>query len=475
MRRIWSVAQVTFREALHNKVLLSCAFFALMVALVRVGIFAVGGPDLRLNVEHFTRVAFLVILLTGVLVAIVTVAPSLSQDIRSKVIHTIIPKPIHRVEILLGKVLGFTGTVAVILLIIGGVTWALLRLTVPGGADATRRGLLAAEVRMPAESARFAGGYLSAMKRSERRWIYPDWIETPEERKQREADRVAKGEPGEALLSFPRIRPGDVGGDVLRLELNVGVYRFGGGAGEPAELSILVKNLETGAQRIVGRRGPDDQEGVKFTIPEDQPAVVALDVAAFLGDGAPIDVAIRNLTPRTRVGIKRTDVTLLLADRSYEVNFFKALVLIFLEIFVVVVIAVMASTFLTGIISILFTLTIWIGGHLLGYVGGLLTRYETPGHGMFAEFSREFGRTVLTPSGPFDWLIDFLNALFNGVLTVISYVFPNFSHFDGAWLVATNVDIGADVLGRAAAFSLFYAAVCFLVAYACFRDKEVAR
>jgi len=474
MRRILSVARLTVREAAHNKVLISCAVFAILLILVRLAIFAVGGNDLWIIVEQFTRIALALVLLTGVVVTILLCAPSLSQDIRSKVIHTVIPKPIHRFEILLGKVLGFAATVAVLFVVMGAVMLAVSLLTVPRRDRENQRPSFSAEVKVPPTAIRFAGGFLSYMKRSDRRWLNPDFIETEADRKERELLGTAKVIPGRAIVSFGRIRPRDLGGQPLRFEFMAGVYRFGGAAGEAAEISITIINRETGERYIIGRRGPTDEDREPFTVRENEIKRLQLPVS-FIGDGAPVDLVFRNLAYKHRVGMKRTDVALLVGDRSYVLNLVKGLLILYLEVFLVVVIAVMSSTFLSGLVAILFTTVVWMGGHMMGWMGELLTKWGYGGQGPLAEISREFGRTMYAPEGPMDWVFDFTNTIFRGVLKAAASLFPNLGQFDGAWLLARNVDIGWATVGRAAQFSLLYSAICFVIAYAAFRVKEVAR
>lgn len=500
MRRVWSISQLTFREALKSKVLLSCAFFTIVVVLVRLAVFAAARPateptaptleaqslmaeeDTRtpggrsvawFRVEQYTHLALLLILLTGIVVTIVIVAPSLSHDIKTKVIYTIIPKPVHRMEILLGKVLGFSAVVALILAVIGAVTLGVTRLTIGAVGEDGRR-LFAAEVKVPATSISFSGGYLSYMKRSDRRWLNPDYIETEEDRREREEMNLAKVVPGEAIVTFERIHARDLGGQPLRFEIALGVYRFGGAAGEDPEISVTVVNRTTGERAMIGRDGLFDTDREPFRIRENVPRRLEVP-ATFIGDGATVDLLIRNLAYKHRVGVRRTDVMLLLGDRSYVGNFVKSLLILFLEVLVVIVIAVMSSTFLSGLIAILFTATAWVGGHLLGWMSELLGQWARGGQGPMAEIGKEFGHSMYTPSGPLDWIFDFTNEMFAGVLTVASHLFPNLGHFANAWLVAQNVDISAAMVWRAALFSVLYSAVCFAIAYVVFRVKEVAK
>jgi len=91
------------------------------------------------------------------------------------------------------------------------------------------------------------------------------------------------------------------------------------------------------------------------------------------------------------------------------------------------------------------------------------------------EITHEFQHGQFTPEGPLDWVLGFTNSLFEGVLNVVAHLFPNLGRFDSAWLLAENVDISGVLVWQAVQFSLLYSAICFVIAYACFRVKEVAR
>src|SRR5712675_1397499 len=67
---------------------------------------------------------------TGLLVAIVTIilaCTNLPQEIENRVIYTVATKPITRLEIVIGKVIGFCRVSFWILLIMGLFSWSYLR------------------------------------------------------------------------------------------------------------------------------------------------------------------------------------------------------------------------------------------------------------------------------------------------------------------------------------------------------------
>lgn len=105
MRRIWAVAANTIRQALRMKV--AVVFTVLLFVLVPVlGFSATGDETLKGRLQTFVSysvslMSFLLSLLT-IIISVYTV----SSDIEQRQIFTVITKPIRRYQFLLGKLLG---------------------------------------------------------------------------------------------------------------------------------------------------------------------------------------------------------------------------------------------------------------------------------------------------------------------------------------------------------------------------------
>ncbi|MEZ6060187.1 MAG: hypothetical protein R3C19_07495 [Planctomycetaceae bacterium] len=123
-RRVFAMAGLTVREALRRKALLVFVVFAML--LMFAGWFLTGGvgkEDMQVNV-HITFV------LTTISWLILPVVMFLScwgipEDIRLRSLHTVVTKPTRRVEVVLGRMLGF-GSVSVLVLVVmavAGLIW----------------------------------------------------------------------------------------------------------------------------------------------------------------------------------------------------------------------------------------------------------------------------------------------------------------------------------------------------------------
>jgi ABC-type transport system involved in multi-copper enzyme maturation permease subunit len=118
VRRIWAITRNTFREAVRNKILYSLLFFAVLIILSAV---AVGRLSLHEELRMTRDIGLFGIDLFGVIIAIFVGVNLLYKELDLKTVYTILPKPIHRWEFVLGKWLGMLLTLGVQVAVMGGV------------------------------------------------------------------------------------------------------------------------------------------------------------------------------------------------------------------------------------------------------------------------------------------------------------------------------------------------------------------
>ena len=119
-RRIFALAGLSFKEALRRRVL--WAFSALLLVFLFGSWFISGRAQHQDQLRTYVQLVFWamtpLLLLTSVLLA----AFSIPADIRQQTIHTVLTKPVQRFEVYLGRVLGFTGLMSLVLLVLSGVS-----------------------------------------------------------------------------------------------------------------------------------------------------------------------------------------------------------------------------------------------------------------------------------------------------------------------------------------------------------------
>jgi Cu-processing system permease protein len=147
------IASLTFREAARRKILLA----ALLLGIVFLAIYGFGfhfviqemerstsgpGPLQRNEITNFLMMAGLyVVNFLTVIMAVLTSVDTLSGEIASGTIHTLVSKPVRRWEIVLGKWTGFTGMMTLYLLLMAGGVMGLVYLIAGYTAPNALRGL----------------------------------------------------------------------------------------------------------------------------------------------------------------------------------------------------------------------------------------------------------------------------------------------------------------------------------------------
>ena len=137
----FTIARLTFREAPRRKILLAALLLGLLfLAIYGTGFYLLltelrreeGGQlsALQANeIRNFLLLAGLyVVNFLSMMMTVLTSVDTLSGEITSGTIHTLVSKPIRRWEILLGKWLGFAGMLSLYLLLMAGGTMLLVYL-----------------------------------------------------------------------------------------------------------------------------------------------------------------------------------------------------------------------------------------------------------------------------------------------------------------------------------------------------------
>ncbi len=138
MRRLHAIAINTFREAVRDRVL-----YGVLALASAVLIFTLALAELSLDQQQrvVEDIGLASISLFAVLVAVFLGSSLLYKEIERKTLYVIVPKPIHRWELLVGKYVGITLTASVFVMLMGAVQLAVMG--VQAGGSLLELGLLA--------------------------------------------------------------------------------------------------------------------------------------------------------------------------------------------------------------------------------------------------------------------------------------------------------------------------------------------
>jgi hypothetical protein len=123
LRRVWAISGVCFDESIRRRILWITPLAILGVIIVAQLQKPVDEQDAIRQTTKFCLFA------TGLVVTITTIilaCTNLPREIDNRVIYTVVTKPTTRLEIVLGKIVGFARVSAAILLIMGVFTYAYL-------------------------------------------------------------------------------------------------------------------------------------------------------------------------------------------------------------------------------------------------------------------------------------------------------------------------------------------------------------
>ena len=147
MPALITITKLTFREASRRWVL----WVALLLGLLFLTVYAIGFNEIHKDILRQSgtvsmlerREIFSFMLMAGlyavnfltVMMAVLTSVDTLSGEIASGTMHTLVSKPLRRWEIVMGKWLGFAGMLLLYLLLMGGgvmgIVFAISRYTAP--------------------------------------------------------------------------------------------------------------------------------------------------------------------------------------------------------------------------------------------------------------------------------------------------------------------------------------------------------
>lgn len=125
LKRIWAISSVCFRESMRRRVLW-------VTPLAMLGIIAVSQlshpNDEQDTIRQTTKYCLFASGIVVVLTTLILACTSLPKEIENRVIYTIVTKPTTRLEIVLGKTIGFARTSAAILLVMGLFSYIYLQI-----------------------------------------------------------------------------------------------------------------------------------------------------------------------------------------------------------------------------------------------------------------------------------------------------------------------------------------------------------
>jgi hypothetical protein len=133
-RRVIALARLTLIESMRRKALLVFVVFAIM--LMFGGWFLTNSND-RQDLQVSVHITFMLTTISWLILPVVMFLScwGLPEEIRVRSLHTVVTKPVRRVEVVMGRILGFSTLATAILLLMGVVGYIWIQRQVSPSSD----------------------------------------------------------------------------------------------------------------------------------------------------------------------------------------------------------------------------------------------------------------------------------------------------------------------------------------------------
>lgn len=532
-RRIGALAGLAVKESIRRRVFVALVVFGMILLFASWYLGTDNREPARLYLSFVTTATSYLLLLLSLLLA----AFSLPNDIKNKTIYTVATKPVRPGDIVLGRMLGFTAIGTLLLAVMAIGSWFFVNgslahshkvdqlsikavrnfegesigqegqtsydafhthdFTVgPDGfglTDAAHGHLHEVDNEGGAFETKSAEGYLRArvpqlgkisFQNTQgvavdrgisvgNEWGYRSFIQGAS---QAAAIWTFTGVDEATLMAY------EDGAKYLPVELTVRVYRsYKGEIEEAIQGSIQLRNPETGVKTSFKPFSAKDAMIDSFELANEQTDTDQNEITILndlISEDGRIEVVVQCLDRAQYFGFAQADCFLKLPEGSPLWNFVKGYLSIWMQMVIVIAVAVTMSTFLSGPIAMVASISFI----LLGFFRAFFVKIalgESYGGGPIESFVRIITQmNVMSPmeSTPAVEAMQAVDGLLKGAMRAVSYVLPDFGQYlDRVRYVAEGFSIPADAFGRDLTVCLAYVVGMAIAGYFCLRTREVAK
>jgi hypothetical protein len=532
-RRVWAIARLSFLEAIRRKVV--WGFTALILVLLFASWFVQSKPvdQLRTYVNILYWAMTPLLIGTGGLLA----AFSIPNDMKNQTIHTIVTKPVERFEIVLGRFIGFMMLMTVVLFIMSGVSllyvfreidpdaklesmrardpiygrmrftdsrdamfqgndvgreWAY-RKYITGGATSTNR-VVWGYSDLPSYLASAPSGWVTCefsfdifrtLKGEEGKGVFcsfffQTWRWDPRlrgeyDQTREKARRIVP--TGDARAQIEQITKEIVGRQPTAAEIEAFTNDKSASAVETLIDSLLAEKF--GYFEVASKEIAD-------YVMQDVRIPCGLFKNAFAEPRQPtatgeipewMSVSIKCDSGGQYVGFAKYDFYILASEGMFAANFLKGAIGLWMRLVIVVGLGVVFSTYLSGVISFISTMALYLGGFFQDFIRGLASD-KVVGGGPMESLVRMVNREAMTTSlqaTPGVRLALGTDKVYGWIMRRVLDVIPDINRLDWTKYVAEGFDIGfLDLIAVNGLMVAAYLVPCALVGYYLMKWREIA-
>ncbi|QDV19954.1 hypothetical protein Pan153_46230 [Gimesia panareensis] len=489
-RRIWSLSVLTIREALRQKILFVFIIFA--VLFMFAGWFLSGTAD-RPDLQIQSYIDFVLKAISWLVIPIMLLLAcwSLPEDIRLRTIHTVVTKPVYRIEIVMGRMLGFTVLGTAILLAMGSVGYVWIKRQAP---ESVKKAPASVEEN-PEESGETEGenllvskvpiyGAITFLDREGAPavsginvgdiWMYRSYIEGATKAR--------------AIYKFAGIDESDAIKDQLNLQASFEAFRTHKGDMEKGGILYKLtfvnedKGLRVDSSPMINKEYTENRLKIDRKIevknnPDEE--VIVYDIFDDLVDkDGNLTIEVACLEAGQLLGMARPDLFVRTPDRPFLVGYSKAILGIWLPMVLVIMLGVTVSCFVKGPVAILTTFTVVMVGFMSKeYMNDILSgQMQASGaiEAWYRLLTHMNSQTEL-PKGAVSNIITSVDGGIRNFLWLCQQVIPNFGIFSN---MREYVIKGFDVSWSAALLpgiltAAAYVLPCLLISFYSLKLREL--
>ena len=429
MQQILVIARQTFKEAVRNKILF--VFIILGLTTICCSVFMPVVGDGREKIKIVESMCFRSITFFGTLAAILLSASSIPTDIENGVLSTVTTKPVQRTTIILGKIIGFVYIIGVLLIVMGGVSYALIKFTA------------------------LKQSYQGNSELMVRDQFDPDTLQITGEptRKIGNVSWIEGGGKGSSVWKFKGLYSKDRNDDLeIKADFLVeSKKRYDWGI--PVNIKII--------NHVTGKVLTESIE-----ISRNKPGLLRLNGESLEGSGE-LTIVVSPENSGDYIGISSDSLRVFFGKKSFGYNFLKGLTIISFQFFLMVIIAVLGSTFLSLPVNILFCLFVFFCGNITDFMRDLSTVIN-----VFETHEHEHGLSALMKkSNVFVILLDYV---IRKPILLLSYILPDLRNFSVGKYFTDGINIPCKTVFMSFGYAVLYTFFCLPVSFVVFKRREMA-
>ncbi|MCA9042015.1 MAG: hypothetical protein KDA65_16800 [Planctomycetaceae bacterium] len=470
LKRILALTILTFKESVRKKVFYVIGLFALLFMFAN---WFLSMSEQRAEFQVEVYISF-VLTVTSVLVIPIVLLLScwgIPEDIRLRSLHTVVTKPAHRMEIVIGRIFGFAAVGTILLLFMGFVGYFWIDRTLP---EKAREALTC---RVPVYgSLKFIDRDKNTTDRGINtgdEWDFRSYIEG--------------GTNSRAIWTFADFDVNSVDHEKpLRVETRFEAFRTHKGIiDRTLEVGMTLINNDTGTRVRLKPFSLQEYKTNNIEIPTtlkmydtEQRKEIEYNLYSDILNAKTFSIEVRCMNAAQYLGMANPDLFIKLDDRSFIVGYIKAIFGQWLLMVLIVSISVSLSCMVKGPIATLATLSLLMISFMFSDVLNEQVTGRALGGGPMEALYRMLTQTNETSRLPSDDPIAgialALDPVFSNLLWIVKHIIPDMSSFSMSEYLAKGFDVNTSAaINPSIAVTFSYFLVSVIVGYYCLKLREL--